>query len=174
MTTSTLPRTATDRAPASRASLDARVLRAGAAVWVLDGLSATAFSTWVRGTFAFGALWKGVARAVLGDAARTGGAGTVAIGLLLHACVAFAWTTLYALAYERLAGLRALTRTAGGTIAAGAVYGALVQCVMSLVIVPLTRIGPPPAYFTRNWFIMLGIHMLAVGQPIAWGVRRPA
>jgi hypothetical protein len=165
MTTASLPFAPTDR------SLVNRVVRAGATVWVLDGLAAMTFGALVRGTFAFGAVWRGVARALLGNAARTGGAETVAFGLLLHACVAFTWTALYALAYTRLAWLRAMTRTAAGTIAAGAIWGAVVQCVMSLVVVPLSRIGPAPAYFTRAWFIMLGIHMIFVGQPMAWLVR---
>ena len=166
MTTASLPLASTDR------SLANRVLRAAAVVWVLDGLAATTFGTLVRGTFAFGAVWRGVARSLLGESARTGGAGTVAFGLLLHATVALTCTTLYALAYAQFAWLRAATRTAAGTIAAGAIWGAVVQCVMSLVVVPMTLIGPPPAYFTRNWFLMLGIHMIFVGQPMAWLVRQ--
>lgn len=166
MTTASLPLATTDR------SFFHRVFRAGATVWVLDGIAATLFSTWVRGTFAFGALWRGVARSVLGDAAKTGGAGAAALGLVIHACVAFSWTTLYAFIYEQSGWLRTLTRTPGGRILAGAVYGAIIQVMMSRVIVPMTLIGPA-APISRNWFIMLFIHMTVVGQPMVWIVRRP-
>jgi len=166
MTTASLPLATTDRAFATR------VLRAGLTVGVLDAIAATTFATLVRGTFAPGAVWRGVARALLGDAAVNGGVPVALFGLAMHFGVALGWATVYGLAYRRLAALHAATRTAIGASLTGAIYGGLVWSMMSLVVVPLT-LAPRGTPFTRNWFLMLGIHMLVVGQPIAWLVREP-
>jgi hypothetical protein len=166
MTTASLPLAPTDRRHVSR------IVTAGATVGVLDAIAAMTFATLVRGSFAPGQVWRGVARALLGEAAATGGVPAAAFGLAMHFGVALGWATIYGLAYQRFDWLRAATRSGVGAVVTGAVYGLFVWTMMSLVIVPMTlaRSGPP---FTRNWFIMAAIHAVVVGQPIAWIVRRP-
>ncbi|HEY2064521.1 MAG TPA: hypothetical protein VGG84_01070 [Gemmatimonadaceae bacterium] len=146
-----------------------RALLAGATVGVLDGLAAVLFYT--------GALhvppariFQGIGRALLGMAAFTGGTSTALLGLAMHFGVAIGWAVVYAVLYSRSPALSQMTRTTGGALAVGAVYGAFVDLAMTFVVVPLTRIGPshsPASIFVA----MLVIHMVVVGPPIALIVK---
>jgi len=115
-------------------------------------------------------LWQGVARSILGKSTFDGGLATAAVGVCIHFCVALSWAMVYAILYHNVAALRRLTRTVGGTLLAGALFGAFVQVMMSMVIVPMTLI-PANRTFGKGWFIGLAIHMLIVGQAPAWVVR---
>jgi hypothetical protein len=164
MTAASLPIPARDRA------LPSRVLLAGATVAVLDGLFAVAFSAAVSGTFAPGRVWQGVARNVIGPAAMDGGAATVALGLAIHVCVAYGWTTLYALLLRASPALRRTVASPARAVAVGVAWGALVWLVMRLVVIPLGRVGWTPIVW-RTFVPMLVGHMVVVGQPIALIVR---
>ena len=67
-----------------------------------------------------------------------GGAGTAALGLLLHYVIALVWTVLFFLAARRFG---ALTRH---PIPVGLSYGVVVWAVMNLIVLPLSnaRRGP--------------------------------
>jgi hypothetical protein len=164
MTTASLPIAAGDR------SFVRRVIAAGLIVGVLDMFAASIYTSLMRQQVVFGAVWRGVARALLAPETSNGALSVVLFGLAMHYTIAMLWTALFALVYRRAAWLRASTRTTLGALVTGALYGPFVWMMMSLVLVPLTRAGRGPA-FTKGWFIMAGIHIVCVGLPIAWVVR---
>jgi len=106
-----------------------------------------------------------IASGLLGPRSYEGGAGTAALGVLLHFTIALGAATVYWLASRKL---EVLIRRA---VACGLVYGALVFLFMHLVVLPLSAAprGHMPfvymaAEFVEHWFF--------VGLPIALSVRR--
>jgi hypothetical protein len=108
-----------------------------------------------------------IASGLIGRAASGGGVATAALGVVLHFLIAFAAAAVY---YGASRKLRFLTDHA---IASGLVYGVLVHFVMSLIVVPLSRVNKPPFSFA-SFVTGMVIHMLFVGLPIALSVRRYA
>ena len=148
------------------------VLAAALVVWLLDGLFATGLCLSMSRTCTVVRTWQGVAGALVGRPATfEGGAATFALGLALHFAVALAWSALYALLVARWDALARFTGRAANAVAAGAAWGAVVWCTMNLVVVPMTRNVPTP-FGTRAWWLLLLGHLVVVGPPIAWGVRR--
>ncbi|MDF1504786.1 hypothetical protein [Roseisolibacter sp. H3M3-2] len=155
-----------------------RLLRAWLALAVVDFCFASALATLAYGG-TFGGLWQGVASTVLGPSAIGGGAAPVLVGILLHVGVAFAWSAAFVALWLALPALRRLVATPAGVLAAAAVYGPLVWCVMSLAVIP-TLTGRPPSV-TPRWWIQLLAHVPFVALPVvasvglgAPGVRAPA
>ena len=150
-----------------------RLLRAWAALAVVDFCFASALATLAYGG-TFAGLWQGVASTVLGPSAIGGGPAPVLVGILLHVGVAFAWSAVFVAAWLALPALRRLVATPAGMLAAAAVYGPLVWCVMSLVVIP-TLTGRPPSVTTR-WWIQLLAHVPFVALPVvaAVGAGAPA
>lgn len=147
-----------------------RLLRAGLAAGVTDALfSSVLVVAFYHSTFA--RLWHGVAAAVLGPAALTGGPGTTAFGLLVHFGVAFGWAAVFLALYERSAGLRGFVARPAGVAAAAAAYGPLVWLVMSLVVLPALLRRPPSV--NARWVVQLLGHVPFVALPIVALVRDP-
>lgn len=146
-----------------------RVLLAAVVLGTLDGLCAWLLYRTMAHVGAM-TLFQGIARALLGMAAFTGGATTALVGLALHFGVALAWATTYAVLYARSELLRQLTRPAAGALAIGAASGLVIHLAMTFLIVPLTRIGAPtmPAPL---FLAQLVIHMLVVGPPLVLLIR---
>ena len=145
-------------------------LRAGAVVALTDGLWAVTLWSVVLQRAAAARVFQGIARALLGDAAFTGGAATVALGVAMHLAVACAWAAAYALTLRYSAAVRRAV-SAMGPLLTGAVIGAVVWTVMDLLVLPLTRAHATPltsAMFAVN---LVG-HMLFVGLPLAVLVRQ--
>jgi uncharacterized membrane protein YagU involved in acid resistance len=92
-----------------------------------------------------------------------GGAGTAALGLLLHFVIALGAAAVYAAASRRIAVL------ARHPVPAGLLYGIAVYLFMNLVVVPLSRVAPRP--FSPS-LVMILIHMFCVGLPIALVLRQ--
>jgi hypothetical protein len=139
------------------------IVMAGLICGVLDGLSAVGLST------AFGngpvRMLQGIASGVLGPSAFKGGAGTAALGLLLHFVIAFGASAVYYFASRFLPVLinRALLF--------GVLYGIAVHLCMQYVVLPLSAIGRRP--FVLPQFVALAIvHMVVVGPSIALSIRR--
>lgn len=107
---------------------------------------------------------QGIAAALLGPDARSGGWGSALVGLAMHFGVALAATTLFYVLSRRLS---ALTRHPW---LGGALYGVAFYVLMNAVVLRLTRLPaapfPPP-----GWPTILLAHVLCVGWPIAWIVR---
>jgi uncharacterized membrane protein YagU involved in acid resistance len=106
-----------------------------------------------------------IASGALGPSAFRGGAATAAVGLALHFVIAFAAAALYVAASRRW---RVLTAR---PVASGSAYGVVVYAMMQLVVLPLSRVtrGTPT---WRSVALMIGIHIVCVGLPIAFAARR--
>ena len=111
----------------------------GVTAGTLDALAASA-QFYLRTGNSPAGVWRYVASALLGPAARSGGNGTVVIGLLMHYGIALGWTLVFFVAASRWRQLR------GNPWVIGALYGVFVWAMMRRVLVPLTRIGPPGAF----------------------------
>ncbi|HEY1333021.1 MAG TPA: hypothetical protein VGF31_02120, partial [Myxococcaceae bacterium] len=112
-------------------------------------------------------ILQSIASGLLGrEASFGGGSATAALGLVLHFVVALGWTLVFWVLLLRWPRLRAWTATAGGTVLAGLVYGAVVWLLMDGVVLPLSRARATPV--TAPWFwIQLATHPFVVGLPIA-------
>ena len=141
---------------------------AGAAAGALDLAFAVVFYG-ARGAAPM-AVMQSIAGGVLGRAAYQGGAGSAALGVVLHFLIATGAAAVFYAASRRWAGL---VRSVGAAFAAGAVFGVGVYFFMNWVVVPLSALGVkiyPPAV---NVGVLLG-HIPFVGLPIALIVRRGA
>jgi len=110
-------------------------------------------------------ILQSVASGLLGPAAFTGGAATAALGLALHFLIATTAAAVYYLASRRLSGLvRQATLW-------GALYGVAVYLFMNFVVLPLSAMRKQP-FSLEMAAIMVAIHIVCVGLPIALAVRR--
>ena len=119
------------------------------------------------------AVLKGVASALWCRAAIEGGPAMAAIGLAMHFTVALTATLVFYVLSRRLAFLRTAP-----LLIIGPLYGVVVFAAMNYGTLPLLSwlrsfyLGTPPRWpGSMNW-PQLWIHMVCVGLPIAWGVRR--
>ena len=147
----------------------ARLLRTWLLTAVVDGLFSSALAAFVYGSTVT-RLWQGVASVLLGAGAFEGGSRTAAIGVLMHAGVAFGWSAAFLLLALSSSWLRGVLGQPYGVITVAAVYGPLVWLVMSLAIVPLLT-HRPPAINMRWWVQLLG-HIPFVALPIVATIGR--
>jgi hypothetical protein len=109
----------------------------------------------------------GIAAGLLGpDAAQHGGAGTYALGILLHFFIASSFAAAYYLASRRL------TFLVEHPLVCGMVYGVIVELVMDLAVLPLSALHAAGPYTQNQLLLGIGVHMVTVGLPIAYSVRR--
>lgn len=132
---------------------------------MVDGLFSSALSAFAYGS-TVAQLWRGVASTALGPSIFNGlGADMQVIaGLMIHAFVALAWSTIFFVAYEGVAALRRVVASPGGVLKTAIVYGPLIWVVMSAVVIPM-RTGRPPA-ITYRWWVQFGGHAVFVALPI--------
>jgi hypothetical protein len=108
------------------------------------------------------AIPQSIASGLLGRAAYQGGAGTAALGLVLHFGISFTIVSAYFAATGWLPALRRRL------LVFGPLYGLVVYGVMNHVVVPLSAAvvgsGPKPAAVIVNGLL---IHMIGVGLPAA-------
>lgn len=149
----------------SQPSLVSAIVRTGLIAGALDATAATTQYLLNGGTSPL-LIWNYVASGAFGPDARTGGAPYAAAGLLMHFCIAMAWTTLFYLVAVRVKALRT------NPILVGIGYGAFVWVLMNRVIVPLSRIGPPKSFNPKNAIIGAIILMVCIGMPNAFRARR--
>jgi hypothetical protein len=107
---------------------------------------------------------QGIAAALLGPEARSGGWTTAGMGLAMHFGVALGATVVFYILSRRL---RALVRHPW---IGGAIYGAAFYVLMNAVILRLTRLPPSP-FPPPGWRLILLAHVLCVGWPIAWMIH---
>ena len=149
--------------PAYRSAAVNRLLRAGLLTGVTDGLFSSLLNVFAyRSTVA--RLFQGVASVLIGPRAFEGGAATVALGVLMHFGVAFAWSAVFSFIVLRWRTIRRLVATPPGLAAVAAVYGPLVWLVMSLVVIPVLAHRTPT--FSIRWWVQLVGHIPFVGLPI--------
>lgn len=140
-------------------------LATGLIAGTLDALAAS-IQFYLRTGNSPAGVWRYVASALLGPSARTGGSGTVVVGLLMHFGIAMGWTILFFAAASRWRTLRAHPWVVGP------LYGVFVWAMMTRVLVPLTRIGPPGPFNLSQAAMAAAIIVVCVGTPIALGARR--
>jgi len=145
-------------------------LTAAVLVALLDGLYVVVVFAGLLHATTAARIFKGIARAVTGPAAATGGAATVALGILLHCSVALSWSIVWALAYESSAALRRWTTHKLPAIGIGVAYGICVWAGMRYLVLPLTQ-TPPGPLMTRGTALVLLAHIIVVGPPIVLAMR---
>lgn len=137
-----------------------RFVRAGATTAVVDGLFSSVLSVAFYGS-TVQRMFQGVATVALGAGSQYA---TATIGILIHGCVAFTWSAIFLLLFERFAWIRRATASRAGVLGVAAVYGPTVWLVMSLVVIPfLTHRATP---ITIRWWVQLVGHAPCVGLPI--------
>ena len=157
-------------------AMSPRVRQAILTGWLLCGvldISAACVQAWIQAGRPPAAVLKGVASALWGRAALDGGAGMATIGLGMHFTVALTATLVFYALSRRMAFLRTAP-----LLLIGPLYGIVVFAAMNYGTLPLLSwlrsfyLGTPPRWPGSMGWPQLVIHMLFVGLPIVWGVRR--
>jgi hypothetical protein len=107
-----------------------------------------------------------IAGGQLGPRAFQGGAGTYVLGLLLHFFIALSAATIY------YAASRKLTFLKQHPLVCGLFFGAAVEEVMNLVVLPLSALHAMGPYKLHDLILGLLVHMVVIGLPISFSVRR--
>jgi hypothetical protein len=107
-----------------------------------------------------------IAAGLLGPQALHQGAATYVLGISLHFFIATTATAIYYFASRRLPFLVEYP------LVCGLVYGAIVEDVMNLIVLPLSALHSAGPYELRDLLLGLLVHMVVVGLPIAYSVRR--
>jgi hypothetical protein len=107
-----------------------------------------------------------IAAGLLGRQAIQGGVGTYVLGVFLHFFIAFSAATVYYAASRRLGFMKE------HPLVCGLFFGAAVEEVMSLVVLPLSALHARAPYELHDLILGLLVHMVVVGLPISFSVRR--
>jgi hypothetical protein len=151
----------------SATSISPHVSARDAALPILaGGLTAGALDL----TAAFIIYGMGVPRAIaaglLGHGALPGGPGVYALGVALHFFIALSAAAVYYAASRKLEFMRP------HFVVCGMLFGMAFFLVMNLIVLPLSGLhstGPLPI---RGLIQGLLVHMILIGLPIAYSVRR--
>jgi hypothetical protein len=109
----------------------------------------------------------GIAAGLLGrQAVHGGGIAIYVLGVLLHFFIALSAATAYYIASRRLEFLKQ------HWLICGLFYGAAVDQVMTLVVVPLSALHAYGPYKLHDLLLGISVHMFTVGLPISFSVRR--
>ena len=118
--------------------------------------------------FLFG--WRvpfGISAGLLGrQAAHEGGAGIYVLGILLHYFIATTATATY------YAASRKLVYLTESPLVCGLFFGMAVEVVMSYMVLPLSALHVRGPFELKDILLGLGVHMVTVGLPVAFCVRR--
>jgi hypothetical protein len=107
-----------------------------------------------------------IAGGLLGPQAFHGGAATYVLGVCLHFFIALSAATIYYAASRKLVFLRE------HPLVCGLFFGAAVQEVMNLIVLPLSALHARGPYQLHDLLLGLLVHMVIVGLPISFSVRR--
>jgi len=108
-----------------------------------------------------------IAAGVLGKGTlHDGGAGTYALGLFLHFFIAMSVATIYYLASRRFKFL------IEHPLICGLFYGAAVDQVMTLIVLPLSALHAKGPFKLYDLILGLVVHSIVIGLPISFSVRR--
>jgi hypothetical protein len=107
-----------------------------------------------------------IAAGLLGKQAFHGGAGTYILGVVLHFFIACSVASIYYGASRKLVFLTE------HPLVCGLFYGAAVEEVMNLVVLPLSALHSRGPYELHDLILGLGVHMVVIGLPVAFSVRR--
>ncbi len=107
-----------------------------------------------------------IAGGLLGREAVHGGLGTYVLGVLLHFFIANSAAAIY------FAASRRLTFLTEYPLVCGLFFGAAVEEVMNLVVLPLSALHARGPYQLHDLIQGLLVHMVVVGLPISFSIRR--
>jgi hypothetical protein len=107
-----------------------------------------------------------IAGGLLGPRAFQGGAGTYILGVFLHFFIAFSAASIYYGASRRLGFM------AEHPLVCGLFFGGAVEEVMTLVVLPLCALHARGPYQLHALIVGLLVHMVVIGLPISFSVRR--
>jgi hypothetical protein len=107
-----------------------------------------------------------IAGGLLGPAAFKGGAGNYVLGVVLHFFIACSAAAIYYGASRKLIFLRE------NPLVCGLFFGGAVQEVMNLVVLPLSALHARGPYTLHDLILGLTVHMVIIGLPISYSVRR--
>ena len=107
-----------------------------------------------------------IAAGLLGRQALQGGAATYVLGVALHFFIACSAAAVYYMASRRLSFMLE------HPLVCGLFFGAAVEEVMSLVVLPLSALHARGPYRLHDLILGLLVHMVVVGLPISFSVRR--
>jgi len=107
-----------------------------------------------------------IAAGLIGIQALHGGAPTWILGVLLHYFIAFSAATVYCVASRRLPFLKE------HFVVCGMFYGIAVYLVMNLIVLPLCAFHFMGPYQYRGLLQGLIVHMLIIGLPIGYCLRK--
>ena len=107
-----------------------------------------------------------IAAGLLGKQAFSGGAATYVLGVLLHYFIACVAAATYYLASRKLPFLKEFP------LICGLFFGAAVEDFMRFVVLPLSALHAHGPYKINDLVLGLAVHMIVVGLPIAYSVRR--
>jgi len=107
-----------------------------------------------------------IAGGLLGRQAVHGGVGTYVLGVLLHYFIALSVAAIYYAASRRLGFL------IEHPVVCGLFYGAAVEEVMNLIVLPLSALHARGPYELHDLLLGLAVHMVVIGLPVAFSVRR--
>jgi len=107
-----------------------------------------------------------IAGGLLGRGAFHGGAGTYVLGVFLHFFIACSAAATY---YAASRKLRFMTEH---PLVCGLFFGAAVEEVMNLIVLPLSALHAKGPYKLHDLILGLLVHMVVVGLPISFSVRQ--
>jgi hypothetical protein len=107
-----------------------------------------------------------IAAGLLGPEALQGGAPTYILGVLLHFFIACSAAAIYFAASRRLVFLVEYP------LVCGMFFGAAVEIVMGYIVLPLSALHVRGPYALHDVLLGLSVHMVVVGLPIAYIIRR--
>ena len=107
-----------------------------------------------------------IAAGLLGRTALHGGPATYILGVLLHFFIATSATAIYYGASRKLGFMTE------HPVVCGLFYGIAVELVMNLIVLPLSALHARGPYKLHDLILGLVVHMVVVGLPIAFSVRR--
>jgi hypothetical protein len=93
---------------------------------------------------------------------------TYALGVLLHFFIAFSVSAIY---YGASRKLRFLVEH---PLVCGLFYGMAVESVMNLIVLPLSALHARGPYELKDLLLGYVVHMVVIGLPIAFSIRRLA
>jgi hypothetical protein len=107
-----------------------------------------------------------ISAGLLGRQALHGGVPTYVLGVFLHFFIALSAAAVYYTASRRLAFLKQ------HPLVCGLFYGAAVEVVMSYVVLPLSALHDRGPYELHDVLQGLLVHMVVIGLPISFSIRR--
>jgi hypothetical protein len=107
-----------------------------------------------------------IAGGLLGPQAFHGGVATYVLGVCLHFLIALSAAATYFAVSRRL---RFMTQYA---LVCGLFFGAAVELVMRLIVLPLSALHASGPYTHHDLVLGLVVHMVVIGLPISFSVQR--